>query len=205
LFQVGPERSGPFYDLQLYPMVDVIVTSDAVRSRYLNDRTRFAAQLAFYDSVERRFTRVADFPAGPAARGPRVTIYRAANAGAVFGQRESVAMPRPLPAPAETFAVGEGAHFFYEMGQNYEEYRFGPGALRAYELAEQLPMEGRAGLFPAVSGAHARCLMAMGLREDALQVLERAERAARKPADLEQIRRYRRAFAAAASSARGGR
>src|SRR4029077_10009845 len=51
LFQVDPARSAAFYDPTLYRVADAFVVTSAVRDRYRAEPARFAAQIAFYDTL----------------------------------------------------------------------------------------------------------------------------------------------------------
>jgi len=86
MLSVRAERAAVFYDIDLYRAADVVVTSSAVKERYLANPLRFATQVAFYDSLDAQFERWAKFvPDG--GTGPELTIYRNRSQDAPFGSR----------------------------------------------------------------------------------------------------------------------
>lgn len=68
------------YDPRLFADVDWIVTTDAVRGRFMADTMRFAAEAAFYRGLERTTSVVATFTPGPGGAGPQIRIHRATPA-----------------------------------------------------------------------------------------------------------------------------
>lgn len=114
MFQVQPERSAKYYSLSHLREADVFVTTDAVGARYRQDPVRFAAQLAFYDSLEARWPRLVSFTPHHQP-GPAITIYRNPSASVPFASRQ------PPTPPDSTFAVeppvtgGEG-FYYYNLG-----------------------------------------------------------------------------------------
>jgi len=136
MFQAGPERSARFYDLQLYPMVDYVVVTDAVRGRYRTDPLRFRPQLAFYEELDRGFVKLREFTSKGA--GPTITIYRNAARRRVFAARRSSVEPVPeltaggAPTGAEPF-------FYYNLGLNYDAFGLPGHAMESYHRALQYP------------------------------------------------------------------
>lgn len=114
MFQVDPARSSPYYDLGLYPAVDLFVTTGAVRSRYQADSTAFSRQLAFYSALERAFVRVASFEAH--GSGSDIQIFRSRQATPWFASRDSV----PPPGEFQGFDGGGENYFFWNLGLAYE-------------------------------------------------------------------------------------
>ena len=102
MFQTAPERSEVFYDLSLYQDADVIITTGAVRSRYLQEPERFAAQIRFYDALERTFQKVHQIDS-KGKQGSTITIYRRPNSDS-FGLRLEPAGPEALRESPQTSA-----------------------------------------------------------------------------------------------------
>jgi len=114
MFQVDAARSAPFYDLGLYPAVDLFVITGSVKDRYRADTAAFAPQLAFYSALDRTFIRMASF--GDAAAASDIVIYRRPDSGPWFGARDSV----PSPGDYRGHATGGENYFFWNMGLDYE-------------------------------------------------------------------------------------
>lgn len=126
-YQVMPELAEAFYDLDVYADADLIVLSSDVGDRYRREPERYAQQLAFYESLERRLHRIAEFDAGA---GPRITMYFQPQP-APFGRRTEVAGPRPLAPGLRRPPPGEAA-FYRRLGLNYETFGFLDEAIDAY-------------------------------------------------------------------------
>jgi hypothetical protein len=133
MFQVEPERSAKYYALSHWGVADALVITDAVRGRYAAEPKRYGAQLAFYDSLEARWPKVASFEprGGP---GPAIAIHRNPAATLPFAAR------RPATPPDTAFAAhgpaaGSEGFFYYNLGVNHEVFVQVPEARRAYLLA----------------------------------------------------------------------
>jgi len=139
MFQVAPERSDVFYDLSLYKIVDAIVVTDAVRSRYRRDPEQFPRQVAFYDSLEAHWPKLGDFvsPAG----GGRVALYQNPAHIVPFAAREEVADPPRLRHEREMIS-GSESRFFYELGTNYEAFGHLRQAVASYRRVFEQPVIG---------------------------------------------------------------
>ncbi len=175
LLQVKPERSGVFYILSLYDIADVIITSSGVQARYLKEPDRFRPQIAFYDSLEKRFDKVKEFPSR-GGTGPMVKIYKNPRQNVPFARRRTVSGPLPVEPSAEPISRAE--EFFYEnLGLNYETYAYFPEALASYELAFRYPIVEPVAFKGLVLG-RARCLVALGRHEEAIEFLKRTEKLA---------------------------
>ena len=190
MYQVEPERSARFYDPRLYPAADAVIVTSSVRDRYRADPVRFAAQLAFYDTLEARFARAAVFdpfhPKGGA--GPEIVIYRNPARNPPFARRASVAPPESLdtslpPAGGEPF-------FYYNLGLNYEWWGRTDAALRCYQRGLSFTrFEPR--YYALVVDRMAEALTRRGAPDSAMRFLAQAESAAPSPAQAEQVRRTR--------------
>jgi hypothetical protein len=185
MYQVLPERSGTFYDLELYKMVDGIVVTDAVRSRYRRDPRRFGRQVAFYDSLDAAWPKVADFvsPAG----GGRVTLYQNPAHVVPFTAREEAADPPPLRDPHPAVS---GARFYYDLGVNYEAFGHPRQAVESYRLVFQQPSIGE-DVFPRAAFAAVAVYMDVGRPDMALAFLDDIEARAQTPARRDQLQRLR--------------
>ncbi len=187
LFQVAPERSARFYDPTLYRVADVFVVTGSVRDRYRREPLRFAAQLAFYDTLASSWERWREFPAngGP---GPGITVYRQPGHAQVFAAR------RPSPGAPPMLGAGPPsggeAYFYYNLGLNYELFGFVAEALPVY-------LEGlRSAATDPVSATGcaeraAGLLERVGRAADAGVLLERAALQAPRPADAARLRTLR--------------
>jgi 4-amino-4-deoxy-L-arabinose transferase-like glycosyltransferase len=154
MFQVHPERANRFYNLDLYPNADYFVLSSGVGSRYRREPERFAAQMAFYDALERQCEKVGEFiPKRPG--GLRLTVYRRPSA-VPFAARAPVAPPPDLPL-AGTNPVD--ARFYFEIATNYESFGRLPEAARSYELGYERGTDD-GNLFQNCVLGEARCIAA---------------------------------------------
>ncbi|HET9887885.1 MAG TPA: glycosyltransferase family 39 protein, partial [bacterium] len=170
MFQVEPERSAPYYDLSLYPDVDLIITSGPIRSRYLEDRARFPKQSAFYDSLDATYQKIQEF-APEESGGPQLTLYINPQEPNVFASRTKLAGPLPLkrgPTP-----VTEEAFFYYQWGIAYEFFGFIEPALQAFAIAEAALAQ-RPQLHRNIALAIARCIFAAGDPKTAAASLRQA-------------------------------
>jgi 4-amino-4-deoxy-L-arabinose transferase-like glycosyltransferase len=186
MYQVGPERSSVFYNLGLYDMVDVFLITGSVSGRYLKDPVRFPAQAAFYRHLEQDFQKLAEFK----RKGdvlPAVTVYKRYAVTPVFGGRTDVPGPRPL-APTEK-PIGEESVFYYSMGLNYEAFGFFDDALECYGMGLGYPM--KLGLVVDLSTGAARCLLRLGRKDEAIQLLDTAAAKATRAEDRAILRGYR--------------
>lgn len=187
LFQVGPERSAPFYDPALYRVADVFVVTGSARDRYRREPERFAAQLAFYDTLAASWDRWQEFPAngGP---GPGITVYRQRGHAQAFAAR------RPSPGPPPRLAAGPPtggeAYFYYNLGLNYELFGFAAEALPIYvEGMRSAPADPVSATVCAERAAG--ILEKAGRAVDAGALLEQAASQAPRPADAARLRALR--------------
>ncbi len=169
LFQVVPERASPYYNHDLYRMADIFITSSAVRSRYLKEATRFPLQIAFYDTLEAHFDKIAVFESDGGS-GPVISIYKNPTFGTPFAGRDSVAGPVPLKGLRKMNITGEEAFFFYTLGLNYQAFGFFELALESYELAFQYPMTKRF-MYYNLAVSKVRALGNLERLDDALRFL----------------------------------
>lgn len=130
LFQAEPEKTAPYYDLDLYREADVVITTGAVRSRYEADPGRFAAQVAFYHALDRDFELVDLVDASGA--GSRISIYTNPEHVRPFAGR-AVTVPAPFTAPS--LPPQWRAWFDYRLGLNFEAFGHLHPALEIYRRA----------------------------------------------------------------------
>ncbi len=135
MFQVKPERSEVFYDLDLYEAADCIVTTSQVANRYRGDPINFRRQVAFYDSLGVRFRKVAEFTS-PAPKLRTITLYRNPRQPVAFSARRPVQGPVPL-RPSTTQETGEESFFYYNLGLDYAAFGFLDAAVSTYSMALQ--------------------------------------------------------------------
>ena len=137
MLQVLPELTGVFYDPSLYDIVDYLVTSSSVESRYRKDPQRFPKHVAFYEALDRDWKLVRTFDADDGT-GPRLKIYRNPKQSVPFSQRTSVtALTRPILGDPQI--AGTIGRFFQRQALNLESYGFYEGASASYRLALQYP------------------------------------------------------------------
>lgn len=183
MHQVVPELMGMFYDMALYEdLVDYLVVSSSVSSRYRKDPKRFWKQIEFYAELERSWVLVQQF--GPEdGVGPRLRIYKNPKQSVPFAQRETVepVTPRTAGTP-EVSRVHIGA-FYRRQALNLEWYGFFPAALASYSVALVNPME-VANYTRDVTLGIVRCYERLGEYEQALQVVEAARASAANDADM---------------------
>ena len=138
MFQVTPERSANFYDLDLYVNADLFVTSSQVRGRYEAEPSRFAFQLAFYDSLETHYREVKRFGKEDGS-GPEIVIYENPENEVPFGDRNTVYFPRKIDVQRTGMVSGEELFFYYNLGLLYETFGHIDAALTAYGMGLQFP------------------------------------------------------------------
>ncbi len=187
MFQVAPERSSAFYDPALYRIADAFIVTGSARDRYRREPERFAAQLAFYDTLASSWEVWGAFPSrgGP---GPDIVVYRNRAQARPFAQR------RPLPGPPPTLREGRPtggeAYFYYNLGLNYELFGFVGAALPAYLEGLRFAATDPASATACAERA-AGALARVGHAEDAVGLLERAVREATRPGDAARLRALR--------------
>lgn len=196
LFQVAPERSAKFYSTDRCGIADAVVVTSSVRDRYRSAPARFAPQLAFYDSLEARWPRIAVFrPRG--GPGPEIVIYRNPRNLPPFCARGD---PGPLDS---TVAVrgevtgAEGAHYL-QLGLDYETFGFVRQAEESYLLALRFGGT-EPGNFVLAATSLSRCLWRQGRRQAAVTLLEETAARAPGPREAAWLRDVRTALVAAGS------
>ena len=198
LFQVGPERSARFYSTDRYAIADAIVVTSSVRDRYRAAPARFAAQLAFYDSLETRWPRLAEFqPQG--GSGPEIVIYRNPRPLRTFAARGD---PGPLDstlAVAGETTGAEGAHYL-QLALDYEFFGFIRQAQESYLLALRFGRTEPKSYVYAGTWL-ARCLWRQGRQQQAIELVRRAEAAAPGPLEASQLAGVRVALLAGNTAA----
>lgn len=189
MFSTLPERSGPFYDLSLYEVADIVITSSMVRYRYEQDPVRFKRQIAFYAELEVEFERVREFV--PDERpGPTIIVYRNPRNRVPFGGRNAVHPPRQVVGVSEVGSGGEEL-FYKNLGMNYEVFGHYEEALAAYDLAFRYPII-RAEVYNLLVVRKTLCLLALDRPGEAADFLSTASAGARTPAAREYFGRMRR-------------
>lgn len=181
--QVYPETSAPFYDLRLYRDADAIIVTDDISKRYRAEPERFPRQVAFYDSLDARFRKAADFPGRP---GPRIRIYVDGLDRPPFGTREKVLGP----VPEEGDGGGLKPGFWFSFGFAYETSGHPSEALVAYAFGLKSPVFS-AGTFSRLVQGSVRSLAVLGRGAEAEELLDAAEPAAPWPEDRAVIHAFR--------------
>jgi hypothetical protein len=198
LFQVVPERSARFYSTERYTIADAVVVTSSVRDRYRAAPARFAPQLAFYDSLETRWPRLAEFQprGGP---GPEIVIYRNPRTLRPFAARGD---PGPLDstlAVAGEATGAEGAHYL-QLALDYEFFGFIRHAQESYLLALRFGRTEPKSYVLAGTWL-ARCLWRQGRRQEAVNLLRTVEAAAPGPREAAQLAGVRAALLAGDTAA----
>lgn len=182
------ENSGVYYDLTLYEDADYVITSNGVRSRYLKDPSRFPAHIAFYNDLEKNFQLVREFRPedGP---GPIVSVYKNPHQSIPFSARRTVRGPAELEASPDKAYRGE--EFFLEnLGFNYQTFKYYREALTCFEMAFRFQIV-QPSIRTNLTLGRTQCLLALGRREEAVQLLERAAAAASDRAERDRFNRLR--------------
>ncbi len=200
MYSLKPERAEVFYDLSLYGIADVVVTSSMVKSRYLKEPLRFRRQVAFYEDLEREFEAVEEFV--PNGRpGPTLTVYRNPRHRVPFGRRGTVEPPRPFSHGRET-SSGSEELFLKNLGVNYEVFGYHREALAAYDLAFQYPII-RPEVYNLLVMRKTLCLLSLDRPREAVDFLSAASAAAQTPAAREYFEGMRRRILARMKSREG--
>jgi hypothetical protein len=103
MYSVQTGAAAAFYDLRHWLAYDYLVTSGAVRDRYLAAPERYPIQARFYADLERRTERVFTAAPGKDLRGPEIRIHRVTDV-----VRRAVLADSGLPTAAELIAAREG-------------------------------------------------------------------------------------------------
>jgi 4-amino-4-deoxy-L-arabinose transferase-like glycosyltransferase len=199
MFQVKPERSEAFYDLDLYEAADLIVTTSQVSNRYRGDANLFRRQLAFYDSLGVRFDEAATF-SSPAPHARTITLYRNPRQPVAFSARRPVQGPAPL-SPSSKEETGEESFFYYNFGLNYEAFGFLDAAVASYSHALQYK-NWRPRVFGSLALAMTRCLLTLGRTDEAGRFAEGAISRAPYPEDRNMIQQMRQRMSTPPGAAR---
>jgi hypothetical protein len=188
LYQVRPERAGIYYNHSLYADAGYIVTSSSVRSRYYREPARFAAQIAFYDTLEREFEKVMEIDTEDRI-GPTIEIYKSRGRPAPFASRASLKGVPRVPYKPDSRAFE--ADFYSRMGYNYEFYGHLREASDCYVSGLGYSQTSLALMKSLVSGA-IRCLTAMGRHDEVPALLDKAIASAPTEAARNEFRRMKR-------------
>lgn len=183
MLQVLPELMGVFYEIELYEgLVDYIVTSGSVSSRYRKDPEKFANQVTFYEELERNWEMVQSF--GPSeGTGPRLHIYRNPHQSVSFAERAQVEpVSRRIEGPPELARSIGG--YYQRQGLNLETYGHYPAAVASYRTALGYPVP-LPNFHRNVTLGVLRCYQQMGRGEEALRILEATRAAARTPEEAQ--------------------
>ncbi len=188
MLQMRPERSGVFYNPALYRDADIIVTSDAIRGRYMREPERFHSQTSFYDSLETHFEKIQQFlPNG--RTGPAILIYKNPHHRIHFSKRKTVYGPIAIE-PAGPNVTRTEDSFYNILGLNYETFGYTREAMACYELAFRFPIL-RQSTYESLVLGRTRCLMALGRSREAADFLKEAEEFALDPRARQHFRRLR--------------
>lgn len=183
MFQTMPERSEVYYDLSLYRLADVVVTSSSIKSRYTKEPDRFPTQSAFYDSLNSRFQKLQEFkPDG--GSGPTIAVYKNPDQQTPFRTRRVIDRP-PVLAKSRYDNAREEL-FYLNLGLNYETFGHPRQAYQCYQLANRYPVYQPA-VFKALALGMARCLVALGKVSEAASFLEQAAAATPSAADRQHF------------------
>jgi tetratricopeptide (TPR) repeat protein len=192
MFVVGPERAVKYYALPRLALADAFVVTSSIRERYRGEPTRYAHQVAFYDSLEARWPKAAHFEpnGGP---GPAIDVYRNPDASAPFGERPEV-LPADSAIATSDPLTGAEAFWYVNMGLNHELAGHDASAEACYRFAL------RFGRTEPVEFQRAALLLAnlhdeRGRREEALRVLDRCARIAPSRGIAETLQRGRERLA----------
>ncbi len=170
-YQSQPELSEAFYDLELFPEVDVIVLTGDIGERYLAEPDRFAHQVAFYEDVRRGFAEVLRFEA--TGREDRwVAIYARPHVSQTFTDRAAPLGPQPLRPDRRRPIAGEAA-WFAKLALNYETFGFLDEAVASYEASLRVEGSPPATVLGAATGL-ARCHGSRGETDRAKAALRAA-------------------------------
>jgi 4-amino-4-deoxy-L-arabinose transferase-like glycosyltransferase len=172
MFQVQPERSSIFYDIDLYRDADLFAVTGSTRNRYIRDPERFPRQCAFYDSLQVYFEEVQQFE--QRSGGPTITLFRHRRHRVPFAQRP-VSGPRSLP-PESALPASVRASYYYQTALNYESAGHFEQAVAGYQLA--LPHLTSPHPYRQVCFGMTRCLSALREWDTALEFLREARNAA---------------------------
>jgi tetratricopeptide (TPR) repeat protein len=141
MYSIRTELAAFYYDLRHYLPVDVIVTTSAVRGRYLAEPDLYPRQRAFYQDLERYAPVVFSARPDRFTRGPEIRIHRFRPAG-----RERLSRDRGPLAPGfyrEFLPTLHGPHFHTFVGeiawQAYRKDQFAHAALYYQTLEETWP------------------------------------------------------------------
>ena len=179
MFQTRPERSEAYYDLDLYPDADYLITSSSVRSRYERDPASFQHQIGFYRELAARWEFLQEFvPNG--GMGPRLVLYRNPSNSSCFGTRKEVVGPRPV-APSPVKLVRDEGHYFFTLGINYMTYGHPEYALECYRMGLGFKPQ-RPDIHINLILGTTQALLELGRRNQALEFLQDLSRNQLPPA-----------------------
>ncbi len=174
MFQTLPERSEAFYDLSLYRMADIIITSSSVSSRYLDDPKRFGRQIGFYRQLASEYTVI--FRTGPEdGNGPSLTIFRNPHHDLPVSDRSEVSFPSLLGVSAGRRPTGSEELFYLDLGLNYQTFDFHRQAIASFQLAFKFPVI-RITSYNSLILGMTRSYLALDQPEKAVGLLEEAGR-----------------------------
>lgn len=184
MFQVAPERAGVYYELSLYRDADYFISTSSVRSRYLREPTRFARQVAFYDSLEAAFLKVIEID--PDGRtGPSIAVFRNPRLEVPFAGRDEVIGTGRVPFQSGVSAFE--ADFYSQFGFNYEFFGFYREALNCYLTGLNYPIRDP-GLMKGLVLSAGRCLVQLGREGEVPALLDEAIASAPTKALREEFR-----------------
>lgn len=176
MYQTHPERSAPFYHIDIYRDADYVVTTRAVRGRYAKEPSRFADQVTFYQDLDTRAALVKEVRDRD---GAALQIYRLTTAGLPFGKRETV-FPPPVISRGVDQGTGREAGFYFSLGANYDYFHHWSEAASCYRRALEYRTSDK-GLFAQCLIGYTHCLVALGRSDEAMNDLQQLYRAIDDP------------------------
>jgi 4-amino-4-deoxy-L-arabinose transferase-like glycosyltransferase len=182
MFQVESDQAAAFYDIGLYREADVLITTGAVRSRYLMSPGRYPEPVAFYERLAEGYEMAERFD--PSGTGPSILVYRHRGDRAPFSRRE-VAPPAVL-RPRRALRPHWYGTYYYRMAVNYEAWNHLEQAMDGYELA--LPYTtGDSEVYREVVFGMTRCYALLGESALAAEFLRTMKARAPTNADLRYV------------------
>lgn len=155
MYTIEPERSAFYYDLRHCLGHDYVVTSSAVRGRYLADSVRFRPQNRFYADLDHYGRLVQRFGGVSNVRGPEIRFYQILpdSAAAMVRARgelplDSAAVAQSGVNPAEwarfSEAVGRAAlaRGMNAMAERYYRASYQAGTAAGYPESRQQEIAG---------------------------------------------------------------
>ena len=174
-YQVQPDLSDAYYDLDLFPDADLVVLSSIVGDRFRAEPERFSQEMRFYREVAQSWTHVAEFRPEPGREGPTITIFAQARHTAPFSRRAEAADASRLTQPLPPGFPGT-AFFYARLGMNYETFGFVESAAACYEYGLR-STEFPPGAMESLAAGLGRCRLLQDRSVEAAEEIRRIARA----------------------------